>query len=129
MSRGCGEGWRQRGCERWRFGDNEYSMVRYMFVQRRQFHSVGLSEMCQVHGNSSIALRVSSQLIGCFEDKSKRPFLRTSFALGLAGFSTRVSTIWLGPMTSDIQESLGRAGSGSVTRLRLSECNTCMLWV
>src|SRR5208282_6729025 len=81
------------------------------------------------HGNSSIALRVSSQLIGRFEDKSNRPFLRTSFALGRAGFSTRVSTIWLGPMTSGIQESLGRAGAGSVTRLRLSECNTCMLWV
>ena len=81
------------------------------------------------HGNSSIALRVSSQLIGRFEDKSNRPFLRTSFALGRAGFSTRVSTIWLGPMTSGIQESLGRAGAGSVTRLRLSECNTRMLWV
>ena len=71
MSRGYWEGGRPRGSERGRFGNNEYSIVRYILVERRQFHSVGLSEMCQVHGNSSIALRVSSQLIGRFEDKSK----------------------------------------------------------
>jgi hypothetical protein len=68
--------------------------------------------MCQVEigrlaqGNSSIALRVSSQLIGRFEDKSKRLFLRTSLVLGRAGFSTRVSTTWLGPMNGRGTESV-----------------------
>ena len=52
--------------------------MRDVFIERREFHAVGLGEMCQVetgslaHGNSSIALRVSSQLIGRPDDKSNQ---------------------------------------------------------
>jgi hypothetical protein len=66
MSRGCWEGGRPRGSERGRFGNNEYSMVRYILVERRQFHSVGLSEMCQTTRPAGISWELIHRFAGFF---------------------------------------------------------------